>query len=404
MVTWVKSPASLEIVKDESQSQMIHVLIVDEDATFAERLSKALNQLTRACSVTYVATTVEARIFLASQPQDLAFVPSDPQGEVMQALRAIQPDLRLVLTAPTLDYDLPEIYAGHVQGVLIRPLLVFDLEEVVHQALAQPVTPALDPGATRQRHSNGHWADSSTVIEALQKVDLGELVKTAVFTRGARLIGYWGRLTDAEATAVAQHIGHTWSNSDHRIQIQFLHLPAHSGDLLLYTRYIIDRFLLTLVSLPETPVNELRRRADQLAEILRDTLAGEPISLTNPLAQETERTTYAVVWRPVNSLPTALHIPLRRIIERLAAANGCVLTYIKVQSELVHLVVNCPPERRSSWVVVLFKNGTEEAIQQEYGLVVNLWESGYYAEERDEPLAEAELRVFLEGKAITSGS
>lgn len=379
---------------------MIHVLIVEEDIAFAERLSKALHQLTKPYQPIYVKTAVEARMLLAKQPLDLAFVSPDPRGNVMNALRAIQPDLRLVLTAPTLDFDLPDVYAGRVQGVLIRPLLAFDLEEVVRQALAQPVTPGIGP-KSQQRHTNGHGIDSPAVIEVLQKAELGALVKTAVFTRGARLIGYWGGLTDAEATAVAQHIGHTWSNYDHRIQIQFLHLPAHSGDLLLYTRYIIDRFLLTLVSLPETPINELRRRAEQLADILRDTLAGETVSLTYPAVQPTERATYAVVWRPVNSLPTALLIPLRRIIERLAAANGCVLTYIKVQSELIHLVVNSPPERNSSWVVVLFKNGTEEAIRQEYGLSVNLWESGYYAEERDEPLAEAELRVFLEIKAVT---
>jgi CheY-like chemotaxis protein len=380
---------------------MPHILIVDEDAAFAGRLSDALRQLDQNYTVTHVQTAVEARILLSQQPQDLAFVPPDPQGEVLYALRAIQSDLRLVLTAPALDFDLPPVYAGHVQGVLIRPLLTFDLKDVVQQALAQQVT--LNVAVPHPRHINGSWSDdSSAVIEALQKADLGELVKTAVFTRGARLIGYWGKLTDGEATAVAQHIGHTWNDSDHRIQIQFLHLPAHSGDLLLYTRYIVDRFLLTLVSLPTTPINELRRRADQLAEILRDTLAGEPILPTNPPEPKTERATYALVWRPVNLLPTALHIPLRRIIERLATANGCVLTYIKVQPELIHVVVNCPPERPSSWVVVLFKNGTEEAIQQEYGLTVNLWEPGYYAEEREEPLPEAALRVFLEKRAVTS--
>lgn len=373
---------------------MAQILIVDTDIKFAERLRKALNQLGDAHTVAHVQTAVEARMFLASQPQDLAFVPPDPQGEGMMALRSIQPDLRLVLTAPTVDFTLPEVYAGQVQGVLIRPFLLFDLEEVVRQSLTQPA--AASAFTSRPDYTNGHWRDSSAVIDALKKVNLGELVKTAVFTRGARLIGYWGDLTDAEATATARHVGHTWNGSDHRIQIQFLHLPAHSGDLLLYTRYIIDKFLLTLVSLPETPLNELRRRADQLANILRDTLTGEAIMLDPPVVEPSERTSYAVVWRPVNPLPSALHIPLRRIIERLASANGCVLSYIKVRAELIHLVVNCPPEHSSSWMVVLFKSGTEEAIQKEYGVSINLWEPGYYAEESAEPLTEAALRLFLQ--------
>ena len=378
---------------------MAHIIIFDTEVIFAGQLSKALLQLDDQHTVTVVKTAVEARMLLASQRQDLAFVPPDPHGQVMASLRSIQPDLRIVLITPSIDFALPEMYAGHVQGVLIRPLLMFDVETVVRQALDQPV--AADGLLTsRPRPANSHWAEGPTVIHALQKIDLGDLVKTAVFTRGARLIGYWGNLTDAEAAAAARHIGQTWSDANYRVQIQFLHLPAHSGDLLLYTRYIVDKFLLTLISLPETSLNELRHRADQLADILRDTLAGETISLDYPVVQSSERTSYAIVWRPVNVLPTALHIPLRRIIERLAVASGCVLTYIEVRSELIHLVVNCPPERSSSWMVVLFKNGTEEAIQKEYGIAVNLWEAGYYAEEKEEPLAESELRVFLEGKAV----
>jgi hypothetical protein len=385
-----------------TRDQMIHILIVDEDSAFAERLGKALSQLDRACSIMYMATAVEARIFLAGQPQDLAFVPPDPHGEVLHALRAIQPDLRLVLTAPTPDFALPDVYAGHVQGVLIRPLLAVDLEEVVRQALAQPVTPVPAPGALRQRHIDGQRVDSPAIIAALKEADLSELVQTAVFARGSKLIGYWGGLSDAEATTVAQQVGHTWASRPGQILIQFLHLPAHSGDMLLYTRCIIDRFLLTLVGVPETPINELRRRSERLAHILGDTLAGQPAVTDADESDTQERPIYAIIWQPVQPLPTALFIPLRRIIERLAASNGCILTYIEVRAELVHLVVNCPPGQSSSWAAFLFKSGTEEAIQREYGLTVNLWRSGYYAEETADPLPEAELRLFFEQKAVAS--
>ncbi len=377
---------------------MAQILIVDTDTAFAQRLSKALSQLEEEHTVVHVKTAIEARLLLASQPQDLAFIPPEDNGEGMNALRSLQPDLRLVITAPTVDFTLPAVYGGRVQGVLIRPLLHFDVEDVVRTALNQPAATSTS-FMSRQRPVQADWADSSAVIDALQKVNLGELVKTAVFTRGARLIGYWGDLTDAEAAATAHHIGHTWNGSNYRIQIQFMHLPAQNGDLLLYTRYIIDQFLLTLVSLPDTPLSELRRRAEQLANILRDTLAGETPISQSPDVQPSQRTTYAVVWRPVNTLPTALLIPLRRIIERLATANGCVLTHSEVRPDVIHLVVNCPPEHSSSWLVVLLKSGTEEAIQEEYGVMVNLWEPGYHVEEREEPLAASELRVFLQQKA-----
>jgi CheY-like chemotaxis protein len=381
---------------------MTDILIVDEDQAFAERLGKALSQWDPKCRVTYVVTAVEARIFLADHPHDLAFVPPDPHGEIIHALRTIQPDLRLVLTAPAPDFNLPDVYAGHVQGVLIRPLLAVDLEEVLRQALTQPVTPVPAPGALRQRHLDGQRVDSPAIIAALKEADLSELVQTAVFARGSKLIGYWGGLSDAEATTVAQQVGHTWDSRPGQVQVQFLHLPAHSGDMLLYTRCIIDRFLLTLVGIPETPINELRRRADRLAHILSDTLAGQPAVTDSDGFDTQARPVYAIVWRPVQPLPTALFIPLRRIIERLAASNGCILTYVEVRAELVHLVVNCPPGQSSSWAAFLFKSGTEEAIQQEFGLTVNLLRSGYYAEETADPLPEAELRLFFEQKAVIS--
>lgn len=388
---------------------MTHILIVDDDQPFALSLQKALRELDNSYTVTAVTTAVEARILLASQPQDVAFVSPTPQGEMMYALRAIQPDLRLILMIPAPTFAVPDLYTGMVQGLLIRPLLHTDLQNLLAQTLprrlGQPLGRSLTPQPTisRQRQASPPLADNPAVIDVLQKADLGQLVKTAVFTRGSRLIGYWGDLTDTQATAVAQHIGRTWNDGNQRVQIQFLHLPTHSGDLLLYTRYITDQFLLTLVSLPKTPISELHRRADQMADILRDTLAGETIPLTQPVIQASDRKTYALVWRPRTPLSTALHIPLRRIIERLATTNGCLLTYINVQSNLIHVVVNCAPEQSSSWVVLLLKNGTEKAIQQEYGMTsINLWESGYYAEERERPLRQAELQVFLEKKKVTS--
>ena len=105
---------------------------------------------------------------------------------------------------------------------------------------------------------------------------------------------------------------------------------------------------------------------------------------------------FAIVWRPLKKLPPALEIPLRRALERLAATNGCGLQQVTVQSELIHLVVTCPPGRDSAWAAYLFKNGSEEIIQQEYSVNASLWETGYYATESEQPLSEAELNLFLQ--------
>ena len=225
---------------------------------------------------------------------------------------------------------------------------------------------------------------------------MGRLVQTAVFAHGTSLLGYWGQLKDAEATTVAQHVGEEWGPGAHQSQLQFIHLPTRSGDLLLYSRCVEATYLLTLVALPETPVSQLRQRADRLAGVLQDVLRGKPAPIEADEAEAAGRHTYAIVWRPTDALPQALFIPLRRIIERLAEANGCILTHIEVRSELVHLVVNCPPGRNSSWAAYLFKTGTTEAIQREYGISLTLWETGFYAAETADPLSDAELNLFLE--------
>ena len=105
---------------------------------------------------------------------------------------------------------------------------------------------------------------------------------------------------------------------------------------------------------------------------------------------------YAIVWRPIRPIPKSLHIPLRRAIERLATANACTLGFTSVHEKLIHLVVTCPPGRDSTWAAYLFKNGSEDTIQKEYGVTATLWDTGFYAVESSEPLSEAELNLFLE--------
>ncbi|MCA9971815.1 MAG: hypothetical protein KC425_16435, partial [Anaerolineales bacterium] len=162
---------------------------------------------------------------------------------------------------------------------------------------------------------------------------------------------------------------------------------------------VADGYLLTLAALPETPLREVRLRARQLTESLAEALRGGPgaggIGVQIDTGLLGRRKSYALVWRPVRPLPKSLHVPLRRALERLALANACVITFIQVQAELVHMIVLCPPENDSSWAAYLFKRGAESMIQQEFGVSATLWENGYYAAESTEPLSAAELKVFL---------
>ncbi|MBK8987312.1 MAG: hypothetical protein IPM39_14755 [Chloroflexi bacterium] len=378
--------------------QKKNVLILETDRNFALRLAKALKEL-EPTRVSLTPAVREAALHLVQQPQDLAFIPLAADDQIVRSLRAVQPDLRLILLTPTPDVAVPDFYSGQVQAVLIKSLLSVDLPSVLKQASSQSFH---SPGSEVAANQTGA-PDTAVLLAALQQAQLGQLLQTVIFAQGTQVLAHWGTLNDTEVANVALHTGREWLQEGYKSRVQFLHLPPRAGEWLLYTICLDDAYLLTMVAAPEMPLAELRRQTGQLSSHLLNALQGITSFATAAETPATEDSadhkSYAIVWRPVVNLPPALHIPLRRALERLATVNGCRLRHTAVQPELVHLVVVCPPGRDSAWAAYLFKNGAEEIIQQEYGVAANLWETGYYAAESAEPLTDAELNIFLERDA-----
>ncbi len=384
---------------------MENLLILESDDKFADTLVKALAQLQSFATVV-VPSVKDACLKLMEQSQALAFIPVEQGDKIVRSLRAVQPDLRLVLVAPDPDYQLPDSFAGQVQGVLFKSHLDADLFSVLEQALLTPLVPgAGDPAAETALVAELPTMDTAVLIAALQQARLGRLLQAVVFARRSQLLAHWGELNATQAATVALRVGEGMPADPPPARLQFMHLPARAGDLLLYTRRVDADYLLTLAAVPETPVGELRAQAEPLAASLMEALHGRTVFDAAMVGGREngreQRKSYAIVWRPVKPIPAALHIPLRRAIERLAVANACVITHIAVQAELVHLVVICPPGRDSVWAAYLFKNGSERTIQQEFNVRAELWDTGFYATESADPLSDAELNIFLEPNQST---
>lgn len=373
------------------------LLILEPDKEFAARLLKLLDRLTLA-QVSVVSSVKEACLRLVLEKQDLAFIPMSGGEQGVQALRDVQPDLRLIVLAPESGAAIPEMFSGHVQGVLLKSNIDADLATVLNNALNQPL-PDVENHPDRPE-SEALPPDVTVLIAALQQAALGHLVHSTVVAKGTSLLAHWGELGKLQASAVALQAGAAWDDLPATARIRFMHLPARPGEMLLYTRRIQQDYHLTLVALPETPIGELRMKSEPVMLGLVEIIQGrssQPRVVAEPAALDGEgSSSYAIVWRPVEPLPTSLHIPLRRAIARLAAANGCVLRHNVVQSGLVHLVVTCPPGRDSAWAAYLFKNGSEETIQQEFNVEASLWDTGYYAVASTDPLSESELGLFLD--------
>lgn len=382
-----------------------HVLVLESDRTFAFRLARALNRMGD-FHISMVSTLKDACLQLVQNDQDLAFVPVAEGAKIIRSLRAVQPDLRVILVTPSGDEEIPVTYSGNVQGVLIKSLVDVELETLVETVARQPMvkTGRID---TAVAQDVTRYLDSATLIATLQEVHLGRLLRAIVFAGKAELAAFWGELNESEAATVAAHVGEGWQGNALPSRLQFIHLPARAGDLLLFTQQVVDDYLVTLVALPEAPLTEVRQQARRMAKKLKAVLEGRVLLHTGLLSNGFglgKRPSYVIVWRPVALLPSQIHIPLRRALKRLAMANGCVLTHVQVQADLVHLVVTVPPGRDDSWAAYLFKNGAEQTISQAFEFQGNLWETGFYAVESAEPLPEAELNLFLDSSTELTDS
>jgi hypothetical protein len=375
----------------------LQLLILEADTEFAARLEQALLTLDD-CSVTIKSTAKDACLHMMHSPQSLAFVPVTKGNKLIRALRAIQAELRIVVMTPAAEYKVPSIYAGEVQGVLLKSHLEADLATVLHQALNQPF-PLNGIGANGDGPRRP-MPRQSALVTALQQASIGQLVHSMVFARGTRLLAHWGELNERQAATIAVRVGEEWADASPTTRIQFMHLPARAGDMLLYSRLVDDRFQLTLVASAETALTELRIQSDPLIGRLSDLVAGRQTGELPYLEPENSlangRQSYVIVWRSAQPMPSSFNIPLRQSFERLASANACVLKEVIVQSELVHIVLTCPAGRDGHWAAYLLKNGSEEAILEEFDLENGLWDPGYYTVESTELLSDAEVNIFLE--------
>ena len=359
------------------------VLIIDEDKQFATNLWTALRQLGD-YKITTARTLNQACLALIQETQDLAFLPLPNDDRPIRSLLVLQSDLDIVLCTPSIiETQPPEKVANKTRGILPKDRLDTALPGLL-SIIFEQTTPS---------------TEEPTAHAAIHTGTLGPRVQAAILLKQGELITHWGKLSKTEANLVAKTVTTDWADTEKTSQVQFFRLPEQGNILLLYTRTISaqgvtnkkKQMLLTLVSAPEVSLSWLRARADKLVGNLGNVMKTTAVSLAKPTAPS-----FAIAWRTQQPIPKTRIIPFRRILERVAIANACALTYIDVQPQLIHTVITCPPGRNSGWATHTLKSSAEEVIQQEYQETRPLWEIGHYARESSEPLTPAELNIFLQ--------
>lgn len=377
------------------------VLVLEKNQETAERLVAALKQ-SGPVTVSLVPTMREACLIVAQLPQDLALIPLEDAEQLLHSLRALQADLKMILTTADSQAVISNQDRQGFQGLLHTTALETELPGLLKEAekasTPRQLTPKMGavwtPGLARLQKAcreAGLTADSSAV-------------QMAVVSFGEQLIGFCGRGQESQALAVVVLINRTWQKGQYTAQFQYLQLPDYYDARLIYSR-VVAGAILSLVADPETPVTALRKMADRLARYLSGTkeeltemAPSHPTTIgrsNGSNLEERPSATFAVAWRPIKPLPPILQKVVQDTITVLAQENGCRLRHLAVTPTIVHLVIACPAGKTAAWAVFLLKSGVNEKIQRQFGTNSTIWHKGSYATESDQPLNEAELNMLL---------
>lgn len=382
----------------------MRILLLDPDESQRQAAAGALRR-GGISELSLASNWRQACLLLGQQPYNLALV-SEATGsaDLVRALRLIQADLRVVLLTAN-DQEANHLPMANTQGALSYPKLQSDAATALAEALRQPALP------TTAAQTSAPPLPISQMRDILKQAITDESIENSLIALETGLVVSRGALSERLAAAIAVIVRHCWNDASFPVQVQFLHLPTLSGDHVVYAQRVQaeghgqPELLLILLARPSISMGVLREQADGAAQRLR--VASDAVMPSAALLAangevvgdgedaNVERS-YAIAWHPVAPLPAVLHIPLRRVLERLANAGSCHLHYLNITPDLVHMVATCPPGGNSIWLAQHFKNGSETEIQKQFGVNARLWARGYFARESNTPLSSAEINLFLE--------
>ncbi len=376
---------------------MQRVLVLEHDQETADRLITALRQIDN-LSVSLVPTMREACLIVAQTPQDLALVPLEESEQLRLALRAVQPDLNIVLTTADSHLILSNNYRQDYQGLLHTTLLEQELPTILG---LDDVEPSI---ITESKKESRLLPSLARLKEACLEVGINKstIVQMAILSSAGHLIGYCGGGNEAQAYMVVELLSESWKKEQISAQIQYFQLPDYFDARLIYSRRAASA-VLSLVAEPEIPIADVRQTADKLVRLLSssgsDTAeSGRKRTMDNknglydkPMMFQT----FAIAWRPVKPLPVILQRVVGGRLADLMDEAGFQQRHLSITAEIIHLVITCPAGKTAAWAAFYLKSGTNEEIQRQFGVKSSIWRKGFYATESEQPLNEAELKMLL---------
>lgn len=372
------------------------VLILEPDPAIAARLEKALKLHGR--YQPHKAESLRAAChMLAERRYGLAIIPAVEANHRAHSMRALQPDLPIVLTLSKKD-DSQSVDLRQYQGFLSLDNLENEMPAILIQARWEK--------DQRIHNSSNSWLGDDTfsrkgLKDLCRLIQLDGSVQQVILSKGLDFVaGGWVE-DDKRAVDVVKRVNETWDGGVRSSQLQYYQIGDEDTVSLLYTR-LVGGYLLTLVTSHDVSLPVIRSQSDRLtAEITRKSIDERstdqmehrvPSSVT--IDGDKARISYALVIWPIEPLPRSLQRLVTKTIEQIARETNSDLKNLMVQEDRLQILVELPADRPSSWFAKKVKDGVKRKVQNKFGVSLELWASGFYASQADSPLSDTELSLL----------
>jgi hypothetical protein len=372
------------------------VLILEPDPAIAAHLEKTLKLHGR--YQPHKAESLRAAChMLAERRYGLAIIPAVEANHRAHSMRALQPDLPIVLTLSKKD-DSQSVDLRQYQGHLSLDNLEEEMPAILIQARWEK--------DQRIHNSSNSWRGDDTfsrkgLKDLCRLIQLDGSVQQVILSKGLDFVaGGWVE-DDKRAVDVVKRVNETWDGGVRSSQLQYYQIGDEDTVSLLYTR-LIGGYLLTLVTSHDVSLPVIRSQSDRLtAEITRKSIDERstdqmehrvPSSVT--IDGDKARISYALVIWPIEPLPRSLQRLVTKTIEQIARETNSDLKNLMVQEDRLQILVELPADRPSSWFAKKVKDGVKRKVQNKFGVSIELWASGFYASQADSPLSDTELSLL----------
>jgi REP element-mobilizing transposase RayT len=243
------------------------LLIVSADAKFAQILLHGLEQ--EGYRVQITKGKGESVVRADEENASLAFLDMDlgyrAVLEIGQALRMLNPDIRLVVFAR--DEVPPPLDELHPWMAAPKPYYLPDVLNMINDNYIPPSSFSNPPSQreVEASHSSLPWLqDVTRAAQHLTRLTLESSAQAALITRGENLWAYAGQLSQGAAKELATAVTRHWDGQKGSDLLRFVRLEATKAEHMLYATRLADDVVLALVFDAETPFSTIRSQAGQL--------------------------------------------------------------------------------------------------------------------------------------------